>query len=85
MDKLQEIKQKTKDLLELINDYESEFYQIGINEGKQQVYDRICHALVQEVKKHGDLTGISVQDIPSADRILTASDVVRELFPDLNI
>jgi hypothetical protein len=84
MNKLQEIKNKAKELFELIDEYETESFNTGVQRGIQKVYDRTCNAFVEEMEKQGDLTDKSVQDIPSAERILNASSVIRELFPDLN-
>lgn len=84
MEKLQEIKQKAKDLIELVNDYQDELFKEAVKIGIQKVYNRTCHAFVEEMKKHGNLEGKSVRDIPSAERILNASSVIRELFPELN-
>lgn len=84
MNKLQEIKNKAKELYELVDSYEQELLQEGIKLGIQRVYDRTCSAFVEEMEKHQDLEGKSVKEIPSAERILTASSVIRELFTDLN-
>lgn len=81
MNKLENIKQKAKELFELIDDYEAELFKIGIERGRQQVYDRVCNAFIEEMKAQPNK---QVKDIPSAERILNASTVIRELFPDLN-
>lgn len=83
MNKLQEIKEKAKELFDLVDSYEQDVIQDGIKIGRQQVYDRVCHAFVEEMKAQGNLEGKSIKDIPSAERILNASSVVKELFLDL--
>ena len=83
MTKLEEIKAKAIELFELVDSYEEELFHAGIKMGKQVVYNRVCNAFKEEMKKHGDLNGKPIKDIPSAERILNASSVIVELFPEL--
>lgn len=87
MNKLQDIKEKAKELFELINSYEQELFQEGIKMGRQQVYDAACNQLsnvVYEFRESNKETEVYINDIPNAKRILNATSVIRELFPDLN-
>lgn len=86
MNKLQEIKDKAKELFELINNYEQELFQEGMKIGRQQVYDATCIHLgnvVHKFREQNKETELSVVDIPNAKKILDATSVIRELFPDL--
>lgn len=87
MNKLQDIKDKARELFELIDNYEQELFQEGIKIGRKQVYNATCIHLgnvVHEFREQNKELEFSIYDIPNAKKILEARSVMRELFPDLN-
>ena len=84
MNKLEEIKNRAKELVELTNEYQDQLFEEAVVVGVRKVYERVCNAFVEEMKNHGDLEGKSIEDIPSAERLLNASSVISELFPEVH-
>jgi hypothetical protein len=83
MNKLEEVKIKTKELIDLLGSYEAELINMGIERGKEIVLQRVANSYANEMQNNKEIIGKDTKELSSDERLLTAFSVIKELFPEL--
>jgi hypothetical protein len=83
MNKLEEVKIKTKELIDLLGSYETELINLGIKRGKEMVLQRVANSYANEMQNNKEIIGKVKKELSSDERLLTAFSVIKELFPEL--
>jgi len=83
MNKLEEVKIKTKELIDLLGSYETELLNMGIQRGKEIVLQRVANSYANEMQNNKEIIGKDTKELSSDERLLTAFSVIKELFPEL--
>jgi hypothetical protein len=80
MNKLEEVKLKLAELHTLVDNYQKELSNEGIEVGKRMVLERVCSWGVELAKKDPPLC---YNEISQHDKFMAAYRVITELFPEL--
>jgi hypothetical protein len=80
MGKLEEIKAKLAELNNLVDSYQKELSNDGIEIGKRIVLEKVCSEGVELARKDPSLI---YSKIPQHDKFMAAYSVITELFPEL--